>query len=102
MRGVPVKDGTALPSMALDEGIARLPSAGTGRGACRAMVKCVATTVPAPAVDTPRRPWLGRVGAQHVRHGTWTPRGRPPAGEGIRLRHRRHPHVDAVADDEPT
>src|SRR2546429_692220 len=30
------------------------------------------------------------------------PQGRVPAGQGIRLRHRRHPHVDTVADDVAT
>src|SRR5919198_75896 len=45
---------------------------------------------------------LGRVGARHMLRGTWAPRGRVPAGEGIGLRHRRHPYVDAVADDGPT
>ena len=45
---------------------------------------------------------LGRLGARRLLSGTWTPRGRVPAGEGIGLRHRRHPHVDAVADDGPT
>src|SRR2546421_326895 len=76
----------------------------------------VTVAVPAPVVGMDRAgltmrdaPWgggwglsLGRVGAQHLLCGTRAPRGRVPAGEGIRLRHRRHPHVDAVADDGPT
>src|ERR671937_927510 len=45
---------------------------------------------------------LGRVGARHMLRGPWAPRGGVPAGEGIGLRHRRHPYVDAVANDGPT